>query len=119
MILGARGRGGRGGFLLDLELALQHQRQQHHEPDRQRGQRAARERQVDPHRERRGDGGGDQAQAAQSRLASPATRVASTKPMAASAPIAFQYVSGCSSRPSAVCEWARWIALGSRRPESP
>ena len=43
--------------------ALGRQRQQHHEPDRQRGQRAPRERQVDPHRERRGDGGGDEAQA--------------------------------------------------------
>ena len=53
------------------------------------------------------------------RTGSPARRAHSTIPIAASAPIAFQYVSGCSSRPIAVREPSRSIRPGSTRSASP
>jgi hypothetical protein len=53
------------------------------------------------------------------RARSPAIRAASTNPIAASAPVAFQYVSGCSRRPPARSLAARWTTPGSSRPASP
>ncbi len=53
------------------------------------------------------------------RSASPANLAASTNPIAASTPIAFQYVSGCSSRPWALTDLAKCSTPGTSRSESP
>ena len=77
------------------------EREQHREADHGGRDRAARERQDEARAERRRRRAGSARSHARPR-SSPASRAHSTIPSAASAPIAFQYVSGCSSRPIAV-----------------
>ena len=56
---------------------------------------------------------------ARSRELSPATLTARTRPSAATSPIAFQYVSGCSRRPWALTEREKFSRPGSIRSDSP
>ena len=87
-------------------------------PDRERGDRPARERQVDGHPERRrGRCRGRSEAGAASGV--PATRIASVSPSAASTPMPFQYVSGCSSRPAAVADCVQVDQAGKQPARQP
>ena len=82
-------------------------REQDDQADDSRCDRPARVRQVDAHPERRARRPGGEAQRAAGATASRRCERTARSPIAASAPSAFQYVIGCSSRRSAVTDWLR------------